>query len=41
MKCPECGSKKVEVYENSGKEWICKDCGTQWQLFEDGGILVL
>jgi len=32
VRCPACGSKKVEKYDNQGSdEYICKVCLNQWQ----------
>ena len=41
MKCPRCKSKKIKVYENNGKEYICLKCLDQWQITKKGVIIEL
>lgn len=41
MKCPECNSKNIEKYDNGGTEYMCADCGCQWQLNNEGIIIRL
>lgn len=41
VKCPNCRKKKVQEYENNGKEWLCLSCHFQWKLTEEGEIIEL